>query len=66
MSGVVTLKSGAAARWRVANGYVHLDHDEYKKAPMKLLPGKSPEENARWLLHELVRDIKLGTALKRS
>jgi hypothetical protein len=40
--------------------------DYYKKAPMKLLPGKSDEENARWLLKELVREIKLGTARRQA
>jgi len=63
-SDIVTLKSGLTARWRLDGEYVHLDHDEYKKASMKLLLGKSAEASALWMLKELDREIKLGIARK--
>jgi hypothetical protein len=65
VSGTIS-ESGYKATWTVSNGYVHITCEDYKKAPMKLLPGKSDEENARWLLKELVRAIKLGTAKRQA
>jgi hypothetical protein len=65
MNGVVTLKSGLTAPWRFDGQHIHLDHDDYKKSPMKLLPGKTAKASAMWMLKELDREIKLGATRKR-
>ncbi|MDH2384822.1 hypothetical protein [Bradyrhizobium sp. CER78] len=62
--GVVSLKSGVSSDWYFDGTLVYLEHDQYVTAPAALLPGGA-ERTAQWMLGELAKAIKLGTAKKR-
>ncbi|WFU69430.1 hypothetical protein [Bradyrhizobium sp. CB2312] len=63
--GTVGPKSGLTADWYFDGQFVYLEHPQYQTAPCKLLPGKTPEGTAEWMLAELVTAMQLGTAKSR-
>lgn len=56
---------GHRAEFEVADGMLYLRYLDYRKAPMKLMPGRDVEDQARWMLRELLNEIAIGTAKRR-
>lgn len=67
--GTVSIRSKSTgeiftAEWELAGGYVYLRYLDYAVTPARPLP-TGPEATARWMLKELVKEIRIGTARKK-